>query len=144
MIETITLGVLAALAFFIMFPAGIRRKLMGYGVAFDILASTVLVATYATTSTTSGLAIAVVGAVVISLGVKNLKVFEGYEIAEIDGERRLSKNLLRLVKQGSLWTKAVVRAAYTGVEVTPPEPLNIRWIVQFDEKPASIWGYITR
>jgi len=142
--DVIALGLLAALTFFIMFPTELRRKLMGYGVTFDVIASTILVSTFAATGTSTGLAIAIVGSLAISLGIRVLKVHEGYEIAEINGERRLSKNFKLLVKQGSLWTKAVVRATYTGVEVTPPEPLNVNWIVQFDEKPASLWGYITR
>lgn len=133
MIELLLLPAMVVAALLMMFPRVWRRKLMGQGVAFDILGSGFIVSTYAATGAAGGLTIAVAAALLLTLTIRLLRCFDGYEIYEIDGERRLAVVIAALATQGVRWVRSLIAALWKGGVVEAPPPLNGRWVEQKDQ-----------
>lgn len=133
MIELLLLPAMVVAALLIMFPADWRRKIIGYGVAFDVLGSGLIVSTYAATGAASGLTVAVAAALLLTLTIRVLRAFDGYEIYSIDGETRAAVVAAALITQGVRWTRSIAKSLWNGGVVTAPEPLGGEWVSMKDQ-----------
>ena len=100
------------------------RRMLGYLIISDILASTYVISTYAATGTLGGLTIAIFAVVGISLSLRSLKFFIGCERLAIGGNPSVPYILRRM--RGQL--KAHLK--HIAFKYASPAPLNLTWTLQ--------------
>jgi hypothetical protein len=125
-------------AFLILIPSQRwLKRILGYMVLADISASAYVVSTYAATGTVSGLTIAILGAVGISLTLRGLRWFIGDARLGVGGVESLRLAAAEILTQGARWVRAFVLAVFRGGVVTAPPKLEVEWIEH--EAPLVSW-----
>jgi drug/metabolite transporter (DMT)-like permease len=138
------LAAMVVAALILMFPRNWRRKLMSFGVAFDLIGSALIVGTYASTGAASGLTVAILAALMLTITIRVLRSIDGYEVIYVNNERRLSVVVAALLSQSVAWIRSGVSALFRGGQVIAPAPLNIEWREQKDAPISeSIRGWFT-
>jgi len=128
------------IAFFIILPSmSWLRRVCGYMVVADVLASAYVVSTFAATGAVSGLIIAVWSAIGLSVTLRVFKALFGYEqlVAGVETEDKgvryttwtpsLRLVTAELLTQAAAWIYAFVKATFTRGKVVAPSPLLVEW-----------------
>ena len=130
MIGTILMGAAAiTAAVFVMAPSrAALSRIAGYQTVADIGASAYVVSTYASTGSVTGMTMAVVAALGISLVIRAVGKLFGRQRYQYKGSTGLAAGLAAATTQGVRWLRSWFFALWKGGEVTPPPPLEGRWV----------------
>jgi hypothetical protein len=128
----------AVAAMLVITPWPVLKKLLGYSVVADISGSAYLVSTYAATGTVSGLAVAIFGALLLTLTLRTLRQTAGYSRFSINGSERLADLVAAVLNQAIAWLKRLLKALFTASRVVPPPPIDGRWVDHGPDWPLPI------
>ena len=141
-IFVVALGIVAA--FLLLIPSAVWvRRMAGYQTIMDVFSSWYVVSTYAATGAASGLATAVLAALLISITIRLIKFFIGYERYAVDGDERLASIVAAGFTQAVRWLRALFFALWKGGEVQAPEALKGEW-VRHNGPAQALWERMMR
>jgi hypothetical protein len=118
-------AVVAALVF--MIPDHWFRRMTGYVVVVDFLASGYIFTSFMGVAAVSAAEIGVFAALGISVTLRVMRSIIGAERVSINDTTETREVIALLFSQGVAWCKAFGRSITTGT-VIPPEPLDISWV----------------
>ncbi len=112
------------------------RRILGYMFAADVSISAYVVSTYAATGTVSGLAIAIMAAVGISLTLRGIRFFSGCERYTVNGSDNVRTIAKAVMMQGKAWFVYNTKSVFFK-DTEKPETLNGEWVKH--EPVAVTW-----
>lgn len=120
-----SLAVVAALVF--MIPDRWFKRIAGYVVVCDILASGYIFSSFMGVSAVSAAEIGVFAALGISVTLRVIRLIVGADRLSVNDTTATREVFAHLFSQGVAWSKALTKAITTG-KVIPPAPLKLEWI----------------
>lgn len=118
-------AVVAALIF--MVPDHWFRRICGYVVFVDLVASGYIFTSFMGVAAVSAAEIGVFAALGISVVLRVFRAIMGAERVSINGTTETRQVIASLFSQGVAWCKAFGKSITSGT-VVPPEPLHVEWI----------------
>lgn len=128
----IILSIITVFAMVLMVPTSWFRKLGGYVVAVDVLASAYIFSMFVGTGTLGALPLAAFSAFFISITLRLIRMKVGAERLAVNGNTEFRLVFAELATHTIAWSKALMKGATTG-KVDAPKPLNLEWVETQEE-----------